>query len=56
MGISEHQNYFVGRKNTQAAMIHLFVRPGRRGKASGRFACLACAYSLNVLEVADKSG
>ena len=26
---------------------------GRRDQASGRFACLACPYSLNTLEVAE---
>jgi len=50
MGINEHQNYVVGVSYTCAVKESSMSETGRRGQASGRFACLACPYSLNVLE------
>ena len=38
---------------TCAAKNSSISETGRRGQASDWFACLACPYSLNVLEVAE---
>ena len=51
-----HQNHVVDHYHIHAAN-NLFIRETeRRGQASGQFTCLTCPHSLDVLEVADKSG